>query len=69
MGQGGRRTRKEGGRSKKMEETEKDEEKDGGRHGVGVEHPYLRTMKYRGGGYDVLRTFWDAESRSTTKGT
>ena len=53
---------------KRMEVARKDEEKDGRRHGVGVEHPYLRTMKYRGGGYDVLRAFWHAEIRSTTKG-
>ena len=25
------------------------------------EHPYLRRMTYRGGGYAILRALWDAE--------
>ncbi len=53
---------------RRMEETENDEEKDGGGHGVGVEHPYPRTMKYRGGGYDILRTLWDAEKSLNYRG-
>ena len=67
---------------RRMKETEKDSGKDeeedgmGGKrmrrrmegHGVGVEHPYLRTMKYRGGGYDILRTLWDAEKSLNYRG-
>ena len=26
-----------------------------------VEHPYLRNMQYRGGGYALFRALWDAE--------
>lgn len=33
-----------------------------------VEHPYLRTMQHRGGGYAILRALWDAEKSPNYEG-
>ena len=34
----------------------------------GVEHPYLRNMEFRGGGYAILRALWDAEQSPAYRG-
>ena len=54
----------------KKEEEEEEEEQAGGGGGPGVcvARPYLRTMKYRGGGYDIQRTLWDAEKPLNYRG-